>query len=147
MHSCPLYTSQRARRLYNVGSTSMQRHDVASTLRRRCINVMCLLGFLVLCLCCCCCFVYFCLFFVCVLLLCCCCWTHSFPRTRSDTFANKVDADDMALNEPSHLHLPCLSSIFLFLTNTLFVTISMFTFSDRRVHFRKSGMKGLNSTR
>ena len=30
--------------LYNVGSTSMQRHDVASTLRRRCINVMCLLG-------------------------------------------------------------------------------------------------------
>ena len=27
--------------LYNVGSTSMQRHDVASTLRRRCINVMC----------------------------------------------------------------------------------------------------------
>ena len=31
-------------RLYNVGSTSMQRHDVASTLRRRCINVLCLLG-------------------------------------------------------------------------------------------------------
>ena len=31
-------------RLYNVGLTSMQRHDVASTLRRRCINVMCLLG-------------------------------------------------------------------------------------------------------
>ena len=31
-------------RLYNVGSTSMQRHDVASTLRRRCINVMCPLG-------------------------------------------------------------------------------------------------------
>ena len=31
--------------LYNVGSTSMQRHDVASTFRRRCINVMCPLGF------------------------------------------------------------------------------------------------------
>ena len=31
-------------RLYNVDSTSMQRHDVASTLRRRCINVMCPLG-------------------------------------------------------------------------------------------------------
>ena len=31
-------------RLYNVGSTSMQRHDVASTLRRHCINVMCPLG-------------------------------------------------------------------------------------------------------
>ena len=30
--------------LCNVGSTSMQRHDVASTLMRRCINVMCLLG-------------------------------------------------------------------------------------------------------
>ena len=30
--------------LYNVGSTSLQRHDVASKLRRRCINVMCLLG-------------------------------------------------------------------------------------------------------
>ena len=30
--------------LNNVGSTSMQRHDVASTLRRRCINVVCLLG-------------------------------------------------------------------------------------------------------
>ena len=32
------------RRIYNVVSTSMQRHDVASTLRRCCINVMCLLG-------------------------------------------------------------------------------------------------------
>ena len=31
-------------RLYNVASTSMQRHDVASTFRRRCINVMCPLG-------------------------------------------------------------------------------------------------------
>ena len=31
-------------RLYNVGLTSMQRHDVASTLRRRCMDVMCLLG-------------------------------------------------------------------------------------------------------
>ena len=31
-------------RLKNVASTSMQRHDVASTLRRRCINVMCPLG-------------------------------------------------------------------------------------------------------
>ena len=31
-------------RLYNVASTSMQRHDVASTLRRRCLNVMCPLG-------------------------------------------------------------------------------------------------------
>ena len=30
-------------RLYNVATTSMQ-HDVASTLRRRCINVVCLLG-------------------------------------------------------------------------------------------------------
>ena len=30
--------------IYNVGPTSMQRHDVASTLRRCCINVMCLLG-------------------------------------------------------------------------------------------------------
>ena len=29
-------------RLYNVVSMSMQRHDVALTLRRRCINVMCL---------------------------------------------------------------------------------------------------------
>ena len=32
-------------RLYNVASTSMQRHDVASMLRRRCIDVMCPLGF------------------------------------------------------------------------------------------------------
>ena len=31
-------------RLYNVALTSMQRHDVASTLRRRCIDVMCPLG-------------------------------------------------------------------------------------------------------
>ena len=31
-------------RLYNVVLTSMQRHDVASTLIRRCINVMCTLG-------------------------------------------------------------------------------------------------------
>ena len=28
-------------RLYNVGLTSIQRHDVASTLRRLCFNVMC----------------------------------------------------------------------------------------------------------
>ena len=34
------------RRLYNVGSTSMQRHDVASTLKRRCIYVICPLGLL-----------------------------------------------------------------------------------------------------
>ena len=31
-------------RLYNVASTSMQSQDVASTLRRRCMNVMCPLG-------------------------------------------------------------------------------------------------------
>ena len=31
-------------RLYNVVSTSMQRNDVASMLRRSCIDVMCLLG-------------------------------------------------------------------------------------------------------
>ena len=30
--------------LYNVGSTSMQRYEVASTLKQRCINIMCLLG-------------------------------------------------------------------------------------------------------
>ena len=29
---------------YNVASTSMQRHDVASTFKRRCINVICPLG-------------------------------------------------------------------------------------------------------
>ena len=32
------------RHLYKVASTPMQRHDVASTLRRHCINVMCPLG-------------------------------------------------------------------------------------------------------
>ena len=35
-------------RKYNFASTSMQRHDVASTLRRRCIYVMCLPGSLVI---------------------------------------------------------------------------------------------------
>ena len=34
-------------RKYNVASTSMQRHDVASTLKRRYIYVMCLLGSLI----------------------------------------------------------------------------------------------------
>ena len=38
------YSPASTRRLNNVVSTSMQRHDVASTLRRRCIDVMCLLG-------------------------------------------------------------------------------------------------------
>ena len=33
-------------RKYNVTSTSMHRHDVASTLRRRCIYVMCLPGYM-----------------------------------------------------------------------------------------------------
>ena len=37
-------TSPQRWRKYNVASTSMQRHDVASTLRRRCIYVMCLPG-------------------------------------------------------------------------------------------------------
>ena len=45
----PIYLFQNTNpegtwRLYNVVSTSMQRHDVASTLRRHCIDVMCLLG-------------------------------------------------------------------------------------------------------
>ena len=31
-------------RLYNVAPTSMQRHDIASTLRRRCLNVACPMG-------------------------------------------------------------------------------------------------------
>ena len=31
-------------RAHDVYTTSMQRHDVASTLRRHCIDVMCLLG-------------------------------------------------------------------------------------------------------
>ena len=40
----PLYDiSQQA---HDVYATSMQRHDVASTLRRRYINVMCLLGYI-----------------------------------------------------------------------------------------------------
>ena len=33
-------------RKYNVASTSMQRHDIASTLRRCCIYVMCLPGYI-----------------------------------------------------------------------------------------------------
>ena len=43
---CPLASSYPAGtwRLYNVESTSMQRHDVASTLIRRCLNIACPLG-------------------------------------------------------------------------------------------------------
>ena len=45
---CSLINSKASvaiqRRLYDVASTSMQRHDVASTLRRRSIDVMCPLG-------------------------------------------------------------------------------------------------------
>ena len=36
--------SRNTTRGHNVASTSMQRHDVASMLSRRCINVMCPLG-------------------------------------------------------------------------------------------------------
>ena len=39
-----IWTPADTWRLYSVASTSMQCHDVASTLRRRCINVMCPLG-------------------------------------------------------------------------------------------------------
>ena len=39
-----LHVGSRWGGLYNVVSTSMQRHDVASTLRRRCRDVMCPLG-------------------------------------------------------------------------------------------------------
>ena len=48
VHLCLWEQTQRAWRLYNVASTSMQRQDAVSTLMRRCLNVACPLGVLFL---------------------------------------------------------------------------------------------------
>ena len=45
--------------------------------------------------------------------------TLSTLQTRTDTFANSVDPDEMAYNEPSHLDLHCLPFCSCFITNTL----------------------------
>ena len=49
IHSLPLYTWHLNNPagtwpFYNVASTLTQRHDVASTLMRRCLNVVCQMG-------------------------------------------------------------------------------------------------------
>ena len=41
----PLSSALSSQQTHDVYTTSPQRHDVASTLRRRCINVMCPLGY------------------------------------------------------------------------------------------------------
>ena len=51
----------------------------------------------------------------------------------------------MAQNEPSHQDLHYIPSCFDTWLRSLFGTMGLTRFKDGRVHFRKSGMKGLSS--
>ena len=65
------------------------------------------------------------------------------PADQNNFFANSVDPDETAHDEPSHLDLYCLPFCFGLWSRPLFGTMVLTRFGDRRVHFRNSGMKGL----
>ena len=50
-----------------------------------------------------------------------CVLTDKAPNTTIAVFANTVDPDEMAHNEPSHLDLQCLSSSFWFFNKIQFI--------------------------
>ena len=59
------------------------------------------------------------------------------------SYANSVDPDEMAHNEPSDWYLHCLHSVFDARLKTLFASVDMPKFQDGRVHSRNTGMKRL----
>ena len=62
--------------------------------------------------------------------------------TVTDTYANSVDPDEMAHNEPSHQDPHCLQFYFDFGLKPLFGIMVLTKIKDGRVHFRNSGMNG-----
>ena len=62
----------------------------------------------------------------------------------NNCFANSVDPDEMACNEPSHQDLHCLPFCFEFCLWPLFGAIVLTWFKDERVHCWNSEMKELN---
>ena len=65
--------------------------------------------------------------------------TLSALQTKTDTFANSVDPDEMAHNEPSQQDLHCLP----FWLASPYETVDMSKFKAGRVHLRNLGVKGL----
>ena len=70
--------------------------------------------------------------------------TLSTLKTKADTYANSVDPDETAHNEPSHQDLYCLQLCVDFLMISLLATMDMPKFNDRKVHFINSWWIGLN---
>ena len=59
--------------------------------------------------------------------------------TKTSTFANSVDPDKMAHNEPSHQDLHCFPFYFDFLLTSLFTTVDTSKFKAGICHFRNLG--------
>ena len=59
-------------------------------------------------------------------------------QTNTGTFANSVDPDETARDEPSHLDLHYLPYVIDFLLKCLFATTDVSKFRDGRVHIRNS---------
>ena len=70
-------------------------------------------------------------------------YVNPLSPAEQNVFANSVDPDETAHNEPSHQDLHCLPFCFDFWLRPLFRTMVRIRFKDGRVHFRNSGMKGL----
>ena len=60
-------------------------------------------------------------------------------QSNTDTFANSVDP------ESSYRDLRCLPFSYWFFMKPLFATMDVSNFRSRKVHYRKSGVKGLTS--
>ena len=70
--------------------------------------------------------------------------TLSALQTKTDTFANGIDPDEMAHNEPSHQDLHFLPFCSWILTGTPFATVDMSKFKAGRGHFRNLRVKELD---
>lgn len=66
--------------------------------------------------------------------------------TSTNTYANSVEPDEAAQNEPLHLALHCLPFyLMIFDYNPQWTTMNVSTSKDGRVHFRNSGVKDLKT--
>ena len=66
------------------------------------------------------------------------------PVAKTATFANNVDPDEMAHDEPSHQDLHCLPFCSWLTTNFLLGVMDVSEYRDGRIYFRNSGLKGIN---
>ena len=58
--------------------------------------------------------------------------TLSTMYNSTDTYANSIDPDEMAHNEPSHQDLHCLPFCFDFSLTSIFATMDTSQFNDRK---------------